>query len=229
MFPSTDPARYSTATSWCATYTQAVQTATTGFIPRFTSGCGFSPSRYSSACACIPTWFPSPATTTSTTATSTTTTPPACAPTPYEVWQNGDFECGWFPWRPLVTLGTTYALAGPAYSGSYAFQVTQNGPIDTVGLGQALLEQLIYITPGVHYTLTFQSYWSGYGGFIGVKINGNPVYTVDAGDRLGPGVWNTNSIQFTATTGQHLIEFEWIFGNSNVFASIDAVVLSPGT
>jgi hypothetical protein len=216
MFPTADPTRLASAQSFCKTYTQGVSTATTGFIPRFTAGCDSAPSRYSSACSCAPT------------ATVTTTTPPACAPTPYEVFQNGDFECGIYPWRALVTEGTTYAIASPGFTGSLAFEVHQNGPLDAVGLGQGNIQQLIYITPGTQYTLNFNTFWSG-GGFIGVKFNGQPKYTVDAADKNGPGVWNSNSISFTATTGQYLLEFEFLFGGSGAFAKIDNVVLTPGT
>jgi hypothetical protein len=223
MFPSTDPTRYASATSFCQTYTQGVSTATTGFIPRFTSGCGSEPSKYSSACSCIPTY------TTLATTTTTTTTPPTCAPTPYEVFQNGDFECGYYPWRALVTEGTTYALTSPGYTGNFAFQVNQNIGIDNVGLGQATLSQLTNITPGTQYTLSFDTFWSSLGGFIGVKFNGQPIYTVDAGDKGGPGVWNLNVITFTATTDQYLFEFEFLFGTSGVYAEIDDIVLSPGT
>src|ERR1700722_1772646 len=113
MFPTTDPTRLASAQSFCQTYTQGESTATTGFIPRFTAACGSDPSKYSSACSCAPT---APVTTitttlssttttlitststvstsTSTTSTSTTSTAPTCASTPYEKFQNGDFECG---------------------------------------------------------------------------------------------------------------------------------------
>jgi len=215
MFPSADPSRLASAQSFCQTYTQGVSTATTGFIPRFTTACGSDPARYSSACSCAPT-------------PTTTTAPPAptCTSAPYDLFQNGGFECGLYPWRALVTQGTTYTLTSPGYAGSFAFQVNQNGPLDSIGLGQASLQQFFYITQGTKYTLSFNTFWSaGNGGFIGVKFNGEPKYTVDAGDKGGPGVWNLNTIDFTATTGQYLFEFEFLFGSSGVFAKIDNVIL----
>jgi len=129
-----------------------------------------------------------------------------------------------------VTEGTTYALTSPGYTGSFAFEVDQNAPLDGVGIGEASLQQLFYITPETRYLLTFDTFFNdGNGGFIGVKFNGVPQYTVDASDKLGPGVWNSNSISFTATTGQYLLEFEFVFGTSSVVAKIDNVVLTPGT
>lgn len=233
MFPTTDPTRLASAQSFCQTYTQGQSTATTGFIPRFTAACGSDPSKYSSACSCAPTITTTLSSTTTTliTSTSTTSTAPTCASTPYEQFQNGDFECGsLYPWRALVTKGTTYALTSPGFTGSFAFEVDQNAPLDGVGIGEAILAQLFYITPGTQYVLTFDTFFNvANGGFIGVKFNGAPQYTVDAGDKPGPGVWNSNTISFTATTGQYLLEFEFLFGTSSVVAKIDNVVLSPPT
>jgi hypothetical protein len=156
---------------------------------------------------------------------------PTCTPTPYEQFQNGDFECGsLYPWRALVTEGTTYALTSPGSTGAFAFEVDQNAPLDSVGIGEAILAQLFYITPGTQYVLTFDTFFNvGNGGFIGVKFNGAPKYTVDASDNLRPGVWNSNTISFTATTGQYFLEFEFMFGTSSVVAKIDNVILSPPT
>lgn len=129
-----------------------------------------------------------------------------------------------------MTQGTTYALTSPGNTGNFAFEVDQNAALDGVGLGQATLLQLIYITPGTHYTLTFDSYFDvANGGFIGVKFNGQPQYTVDASDKLGPGVWNSNVITFVAATGQYLLEFEFLFGASKVVAKLDNINLTPST
>jgi len=93
-----------------------------------------------------------------------------------------------------------------------------------MGLGQASLKQLFSITPGTQYTLTFNSFWSALNGdFIGVKFNGQLQYAVDASGKNEPGVWNANSIAFTATMGQYLPEFEWVLGR------IDGGGLTPGT
>lgn len=258
MFPTADSTHLASAQSFCQIYMQGVSTATTGFIPLFTAACGSNPLKYSSACSCAPTatvistttttpptTILSSMTTTFTTTTSTastststsiistttTSTAPTCTPTPYEQFQNGDFECGsLYPWRALVTEGTTYALTSPGSTGPFAFEVDQNAPLDSVGIGEAILAQLFYITPGTQYVLTFDTFFNvGNGGFIGVKFNGAPQYTVDASDNLGPGVWNSNTISFTAMTGQYLLEFEFIFGTSSVVAKIDNVILSPPT
>jgi len=134
-----------------------------------------------------------------------------------------------FPWRALVTHGTTYAVTSPGKTGGFAFEVVQNAALDGVGLGQATLQQLFYITPGTQYTLTLDSFFDvGNGGFIGVNLNGQPQYTVDASDNLGPRVWNSNTIVFTARTGQYLLEFEFMFGTSDVVAKLHNINLSPG-
>jgi hypothetical protein len=60
-------------TAFCATYTTAVQTGTTG-LPTYVSQCSSVPSRISSACSCIVTNILSTTPTTNTTAAATTTT-----------------------------------------------------------------------------------------------------------------------------------------------------------
>lgn len=62
-----------------------------------------------------------------------------------------------------------------------------------------------------------------------MKFNGQPQYTIDAQDQKGPGVWNTNTRTFTATTQQYILEFEWLFGTSKVVSKVDNVSISPGT
>jgi hypothetical protein len=134
-------------------------------------------------------------------------------PNPLWTVPNGDFEYGsLYPWHALVTEGTTYALTPPGSTRPFAFEVDQNAPLDSVGIGEVIHAQIFYITPGTQYVLTFDTFFNvGNGGFIGVKFNGAPQYTVDASDNLGPGVWNSNTISFTATTGQYLLEFEFMF------------------
>ena len=105
----------------------------------------------------------------------------------------------------------------------------QSASLDGLGLGLANMQQLFYITPGTQHLLTFDTFFNvGNGSFIGVKFNGQPQYTVDAGDMLGQGVWNSNSISFAAPTGQYLLEFEFLFGTTRVVAKIDNVRLILG-
>ena len=54
MFPINNPAQLSTASTFCATYTSSINTATTGFPSRAAAACGSSPSRFSSVCLCQP-------------------------------------------------------------------------------------------------------------------------------------------------------------------------------
>jgi hypothetical protein len=194
--------------------------------------CSYTPTPTVTTTA-ITTTPPTTTTSTSTTSTTSTTTStaPTCATTPNEVLQNGGFECGIYPWRALVAHGTTYTLTSPgSSSSSFAFEVDQNDPLDSIGLGETIIQQLFYVTPRTQYTLAFNPWWNaGNGGFIGVKFNEQPQYTVDASDKAGPGVWDSNSISSTATTAQYLLEFEFLFGTNIAAAKIDNVVLSPGT
>lgn len=61
------------ASAFCATYTTAVQTATTA-LPTYATQCSNLPSRVSSACSCLNTAAPTTTTTTSATPTGTTCT-----------------------------------------------------------------------------------------------------------------------------------------------------------
>ncbi|KAK4981015.1 hypothetical protein LTR28_009276, partial [Elasticomyces elasticus] len=160
----------------------------------------------------------------------TLTAASACAPKPYKTFQNGGFECGMFPWRARVTHGTTYAVTSPGKSGLFAFEVDRKAPFDGVGLAQATLSQLVDLTTGTDYVLTFDTNFSNrLGGFIIVLFNGEGQYTVDARAGSGPGVWRNSNIAFTATRlpSQYLIEFAFVFGSTSAVAKVDNVTLTP--
>jgi len=52
-----------------------------------------------------------------------------------------------------------------------AFEVTQNVPLDGIGLDEASLSQQIYLTPDTLYKLTFDTFDVGNGGFVGLKLH----------------------------------------------------------
>ena len=219
LFPSSDPARVASASSFCQTYTKTVATATTGFPTRYTSACGASPSKYSSACSCAPTTTvtPPPSSTlvpskTSTASTSTRTYGP-CESNPSKVIQNGDFECGEYPWRAYVTHNTTYSITDVgAESGTHAFRVEQHGPVDQLyAFPQARLWQDGGGSKGG--TLSFYTWQSYEAGFIGVMIFAGDgsraaIYDTDA-RQDGGGVWIANSFDFSTVPEWYQVVFEF--------------------
>ena len=60
---------------------------------------------------------------------------------------------------------------------------------------------------------------------MGVKINQQPVYTVDSCDRP-EGVFNDNLVQFFAT-GQDNVRFEFLIGETPAVVKIDNVSVIP--
>jgi hypothetical protein len=72
------------------------------------------------------------------------------------------------------------------------------------------------VTPNVPYVLGFASWFDDIqSGFIGVMVNGSPIYTVDAGDK-GAGAWHANTVSYTPTTATIALRFEFLFGTQHV-------------
>lgn len=83
------------------------------------------------------------------------------------------------------------------------------------------VNQDVTTVAGKTYTLSFDRYFNiGAAGFIGVKIDQTSVYTIDASDKLGPGVWNANTVTFTANGATTNVRLEFLFG---VQGSVDKV------
>ena len=79
------------------------------------------------------------------------------------------------------------------------------------------------------YKLTFYTYQTETAtNFIGVKINGLGLGTIDPVDNNGVGRWVLNEFDFTAATGGTELEFEFFTGTGSV-QRLDGVVLTPGT
>jgi hypothetical protein len=82
------------------------------------------------------------------------------------------------------------------------------------------------VTPDIPYTLTFNSWFDDLqSGFIGVMVNGEPIYTVDATDQ-GAGAWHLNTVSYTPTTTTIDLRFEFLFGTQHVpgIQRVDTVV-----
>ncbi|KAH8912959.1 hypothetical protein BR93DRAFT_984455 [Coniochaeta sp. PMI_546] len=222
LFPCASPAAVSTAVDFCLTLT-AVKALTTTTPIRATSACGTDPARYSSACSCGPTCP-------TTVATSTTT--PSCPTPTVGVVPNGDFECGITSWTPDVPdLAATWKLSSPGATGNFAFEadLLQAPANPEAGVSVRVTSATFTVTPGVPYTLTFNSWFDNLlSGFIGVVVNGSPIYTVDATDK-GAGAWHLNTVSYTPTTSTVTIRFEFLFGTQHEpsVQKVDTVVFTP--
>jgi len=113
----------------------------------------------------------------------------------------------------------------PGNTGSKAFEVhTRSAPITPeMGVSARIISETINAAANVPCKLTFASFFTNAdAGFIGVMINGAPVYTVDAHDAPA-GVWNQNYIDYTPSTDRVVIKFEFLFGPYPSYARIDTV------
>jgi hypothetical protein len=113
--------------------------------------------------------------------------------------------------------------------GSGAFEVDfQTPPVSPQqGVSARVISPVLPVTAGTSYYLQFYSFFDNLSaGFIGVMINGNPVYTVDATDK-GAGFYHVNDVIWVAPAGVTAanISFEFLFspGQSSV-DRIDSVV-----
>ncbi|KAK3941002.1 hypothetical protein QBC46DRAFT_363678 [Diplogelasinospora grovesii] len=196
MFPCGNAAQLSTASAFCATITAGGTTAS-NYPTKATAACGSDPSKYLSACACGPTCTPtatgssasSTITLSSTTSSSSSSTSNACTATvtPNNLIANGDFECGQAPWT--IEVPDRAAFAGLSDVGSntgdnnFMVGLYSKPATPQLGVNARIISSTFPVTPGVNYRLSFYSEFSStQAGFIGVMVNNNPIYTVDASD-----------------------------------------------
>ncbi|KAJ9144341.1 hypothetical protein NKR19_g6519 [Coniochaeta hoffmannii] len=218
LFPCGNPAAVSSAVDFCLTLTAVKATATTT-PTRATSACGTDPARYSSACSCGPT------------CSSTTTTPSACPTPTVGVVANGDFECGIASWTPQVPdTAAAWKISSPGATGSSAFEadLLQAPATPELGVSVRVTSASFAVTPGVEYTLTFNSWFDDIqSGFIGVMANEVPIYTVDAAD-MGAGAWHLNTVSYIPTVATLNLRFEFLFGNQHApgVQKVDTVVFA---
>jgi hypothetical protein len=146
---------------------------------------------------------------------------------------NGDFECRYnVVWDPQVPdTSAIWELRSPGNTGSFAFEAHLLSPPATPELGVSVrvTSKSFTVTPNVSYKLGFASWFDDLAsGFIGVMINGSPVYTVDAGDK-GAGAWHDNTVLYTPTTATVTLRFEFLFDNRHVpsIQRLDTVTFVP--
>ncbi|CAO1598328.1 hypothetical protein XANCAGTX0491_002097 [Xanthoria calcicola] len=227
LFPTPSPSVYSFDASVCATYIATVNTVATGFASRASAACGTAPARYSSACSCRP-----PILSTMTTKTTTTTTPTVtCAPTPTNnIVRNGGFECGLAPWIAADIPNSQHSLVSPGDASNFAYEYAQVGPVtDDNYQRPGSVNQDLTVTVNQAYVLKFRTYFdkcTQSEGFVGVMLNHQPVYTVDACD-FGAGAFKDNTVNFTPTVSPFNLRFEFIIAENPAQARIDNVVVVP--
>jgi len=133
---------------------------------------------------------------------------------------NGDFECRYnVVWDPQVPdTSAIWELHSPGNTGTFAFEAHLLSPPATPELGVSVrvTSKSFTVTPNVPYKIGFASWFDDLqSGFIGVMVNGVPVYTVDAGDK-GAGAWHDNTMDYTPTTSSVTLRFEFLFGGQHV-------------
>ncbi|KAM7210784.1 hypothetical protein V8F06_013831 [Rhypophila decipiens] len=221
LFPCGNPAAVSSAVGFCRALTAGTATATVT-PTRAVAACGTGPARYSSACSCGPTC----------TTTTSSTINTAC-PTPTALVPNGDFECRYnVVWDPQVPdTSAIWELRSPGNTGRFAFEahLLSQPATPELGVSVRVTSKSFTVSPNVAYRLGFASWFDDLGsGFIGVMINGSPVYTVDAGDK-GAGAWHDNTVLYTPATATVTLRFEFLFDNRHVpsIQRLDTVTFVP--
>ncbi|KAL9595393.1 MAG: hypothetical protein Q9219_006468 [cf. Caloplaca sp. 3 TL-2023] len=185
----------------------------------------------SSATSTSPTSTSTSATSTSTSTTSTSPTP-TCPPKSYnEAVINGGFECGLAPWVAEDIVNTKHSLASPGDDSTFAYEFDQIGPKGPdADMHPAAVYQDIGLVSGVPYNLRFRTFFAkcstGSEGFVGVMINRQPVYTVDACDK-GAGAFKDNLVQFYAPADSTNLRFEFLTGENEATFKIDNVSVMP--
>ncbi|KAL8715213.1 MAG: hypothetical protein Q9220_001171 [cf. Caloplaca sp. 1 TL-2023] len=131
---------------------------------------------------------------------------------------------------PAVYSSDAAFLTSPGDNSQFAYEFDQVGPISSDSTSHpASVNQDVTVTVGQTYTLTFRTYFdkcTGSEGFVGVKINQIPIYTVDACD-ADAGTFHDNAAQFTASTNPENLRFEFIIGENPATVKIDNVVVAP--
>jgi hypothetical protein len=152
------------------------------------------------------------------------------SPAPVGLLPDGEFE-SLGAWTvqvpdPAATAGVKFGVGN---IGSGAFEVEfQTPPVSPQqGVSARVISPALPVTAGTSYYLQFYSFFDNLNaGFIGVMINGNPIYTVDATDK-GAGFYHVNDVTWVAPAGVTAanISFEFLFspGQSSV-DRIDSVV-----
>ncbi|KAL8782584.1 MAG: hypothetical protein Q9213_005262 [Squamulea squamosa] len=157
---------------------------------------------------------------------------PTCTPTNNynEAVANGGFECGLAPWVAVDQVNTKHAITSPGDNSAFAYEFDQVGPkVPEADMNPSAVYQDIRLVNGIPYNLRFRTYFDKCTqgeGFVGVMINRQPVYTVDACDK-GAGTFKDNLVQFTATADQTNLRFEFLTNENPAVFKIDNVSVMP--
>ena len=237
LFPTQSPAVYSSDAAFCSTFTASLDTRTTGYPSKATAACGTAAARYSSACSCKPTLTSTMSTSTmststmstSTMSTSTTVPGPTCTPSsnPNDGVTNGGFECGLSPWFAQDAFGTSHTISSPGDASNFAYEFI-GSEFEVTNANPPSLSQSIKTVGGESYSLKFRTYFNKCAQrvvFVGVKINGRAVFTVDACDKPA-GQYNSFQPQFFAF-GRDTLTFEFIIQGTGAVIKIDNVSIVP--
>ena len=128
------------------------------------------------------------------------------------------------PWVAGDVVNTKHSITSPGDGSNFAYEFDQTGPIDPdANQHPASVNQDLTVTVGQAYTLTFRTYFdkcTGSEGFVGVMLNHQPVYTVDACD-FGAGDFKTNTVAFTAAANPENLRFEFLVGETDAVVKLD--------
>ena len=256
LFPSGSSAALMSASAFCATYTKAINTATTGFPTRATGGCGTATARYSSACSCQSTStraFSSTSTTFKTSTTSSIVSIPTSTTTPIsptvssstlatcpplvnnDVVYNGGFECGGGldGWVATDVTNTSHTLTTGDYSNT-AVEFLQTGLPASGYNVPSLSQDVTGLTIGASYTLAYDIYFGGctenYGN-LSIILDHKEVfaqYTCNNGG-LGAGSYAQYASRFTATANPENLKFNFFVGSQtdNAVMRLDNIYIRP--
>lgn len=149
---------------------------------------------------------------------------------------NSDFECGLAPWTPQVLdPSASYLItnnAADAHTGTHAFEVDLRAAPATpeMGVNARITSPQVTVAQNVPYRLAF---WLRFNdlrcGFVGVMINDQPIWTVDATDHgaASVGTWTVNKVDYTPTTDMLRVKFEYVLGPAPCSVRLDTVSLVP--
>ncbi|KAI0123564.1 hypothetical protein BJ170DRAFT_697387 [Xylariales sp. AK1849] len=220
LFPCRSAAAWSSASAFCATIITGGTTAI-DYPTRATAACGLAPDRYISACTCGPTCTPIPSST------------PCPVPTGGNIVPNGDFECGLPPWTVQVPdPSAAYSVTSPGHTGNKAFEIDLVSSPSTpdFGVNARIISPGLSVVSGNSYQLRF---WANFNdlrcGFIGIMIEDQPVFTVDATDHgaASIGTWTENIVDYTPTTSTISIKFEYLLGPALCHVKTDTITFTP--
>jgi hypothetical protein len=126
----------------------------------------------------------------------------------------------------------SYAITSPGNTGSNAFEVDLNTSPRTpeFGVNARIFSPALPVEPNVTYELTF---WANFNnlqcGFIGVMVNDQAIWTVDATDHgaASIGTWTYNTVNYTPTTDVATVKLEYILGPAFCHVKTDTISFAP--